>query len=160
MIAAGGDIEHRVEIGSLAGAGEHSGRAALHGSDLGRHHIAGGILQPGIKIALRFQIKELAHILRGGILEGGTLNDGDLPGLTAFGAVARLDAQGLHMKVLFHKRSPQTNDFCLYCTPNRTFCQSAQTQNSGAPRHRCTLIQIYSTVTSPKLTLVFSWMTP
>ena len=95
MVAAGSDVKKRVEVGCLTGAGKHGGGAALHGADLGCHHVAGGVLKPGVEIAAGFQVEELAHILTGGILEGGALINGDLAGLAIFGAVAGLDSQGL-----------------------------------------------------------------
>ena len=102
VVTAGCDVEHGVEVGSLTGAGEHGSSAAFQGSDPGSHHVAGGVLEPGVEVAFGFQIKELAHVLRGSVLEGGALNDGDLTGLAAHGGVAGLDAKGFGMQFLFH----------------------------------------------------------
>ena len=85
MVAAAGDIEHRVKAGRLPAGGEHGRAAAFQRADLGRHRIVGGVLQPGVKIPLGLQIKQFAHILAGRIFKGGALDDGNLPGL----AVAR-----------------------------------------------------------------------
>ena len=107
MIAAGSDIKQSKKGGSLAGAGEHGGSAALQSRDLGGDHVTGGVLQTGVEIALSLQIKELAHILGGGIFEGGALVNGDLPGLAVFRAVAGLDAQGFGTQFLVHRVTPQ-----------------------------------------------------
>ena len=95
VVPAGGDVEHRVEIGCLAGGGQHGRRAALQLRDLLRHVVAGGVLEAAVEIALGLQIEELRHIGAGVVFEGGGLDDGDLAGLAAAGAVAALDADGL-----------------------------------------------------------------
>ena len=102
VIAAGGDIEHGVEIGCLTGAGEHGGSTAFQGGYFFSHRVAGGIGKTGIEITLGFQIEQLAHILGGGVFEGGTLNNGDLPGFAAGRAVAGLNAQCFSAKALIH----------------------------------------------------------
>ncbi len=107
MITAGGDVEHGVEVGCLAGTGQHSGAAAFHGCDLGGYHVAGGILQARVEIAGGFQVKKLAHILAGCVLKSSALDDGHLPGLAVAGGVACLDGQGFHVKFLIHFGSPQ-----------------------------------------------------
>ena len=94
MVPAGGDVEHGVEGGRLAGGGEHSRRAALQGRDLGRHRVVGGVLQPGVEVAAGLQVEELAHVAAGSILKGGALNDGHLPGFAIAGGVAALYAFG------------------------------------------------------------------
>ena len=94
MVAAAGNIEDGEEVGSLTGRGQHSGGTALQGANLGSHMVAGGVCQTGIEIAVGFQIEQLAHILRGGILESCALDDGDLAGLTIAGGVTGLDAKG------------------------------------------------------------------
>ena len=66
--------------------------AALKGADLRRHHIAGGIGQPGIKIPRRLQIKQLAHILAGVVFKCGALDYGYLARLAVFRRVAALHA--------------------------------------------------------------------
>ena len=64
-------VEEREEVCGLAGAREHGRRAALERADLGRHAVVGGILQTGVEVALGLQVKELAHVLGGRVLEGG-----------------------------------------------------------------------------------------
>ena len=94
MVPAGGDVEHGVEIGRLAGGGKHGRRAALQGRDLGRYRVVGGVLQPGVEVAAGLQVEEFAHVAAGSVLKGGALNDGYLPGLAVAGGVARLHAFG------------------------------------------------------------------
>ena len=94
MIAAGGDIEHGVEVGRLTGGGQHGGSTALQSANLGRNMVAGGILQTGVEVAAGLQIKQLAHSLAGLVAEGGRLNDGDVAGLAVVGAVTRVEAVG------------------------------------------------------------------
>ena len=105
VVAAGGDIEYCQEVGCLTGGGQHSGAAAFQGADLFCHSIAGGIGQPGVEVAVGFQIKELAHVFGSVILEGGALNDGNLPGLAVAGSVACLDAESFGSKFV-HNGSP------------------------------------------------------
>ena len=102
MVAAAGNIENRQEIGGLAGAGQHGCGAPLQGADLCRHRVAGGICQPGVKIALGLQVKKLSHILGGGVLVGRALNDGNLPGLPVARGIAGLNTKGFHVKLLVH----------------------------------------------------------
>ena len=91
MIATGGDIKYRVKRGGLSGTGEHGGNTALQSTDLGGYMITSGILQTGVEITLCFQVKELAHILRGGIFESGTLNNRDLTGFAVSGRITGLN---------------------------------------------------------------------
>ena len=95
MVAAVGNIEDGVEVGRLAGGGEHGRSASLHVADLGGHHIVGGVLKPGIEISAGLQVEELAHVLAGGVLKGGGLDNGNLPRLSVAGGVAPLDAFGV-----------------------------------------------------------------
>ena len=94
MVAAAGDIEHRVEVRSLTGGGQHAGGAAFQRRDLCRDGVIGRVLQARVEIAARLQVKKLGHLVAGGIFEGGGLDDGDLPGLAVSGRVARLYALG------------------------------------------------------------------
>ena len=99
MIAAGGDIKDGKEGCRLTGAGQHGGGAALQLADLGRHRIAGGILQSGIKIAAGLQIEKLAHIITAGIFKGGALNNGDLAGFAVSGGITALHTFGFDLKI-------------------------------------------------------------
>ena len=94
MVPGIGNVEHGVEIGRLAGTGQHGGGAALQGADLRGDGIAGRVLQAGIEIAGGFQVKEFAHILAGIVLEGGGLDDRDLAGFSVLRRVAALDTDG------------------------------------------------------------------
>ena len=76
------------EVGRLAGRGEHGGGAALQLADLGGHIVVGGVLEAGVEVAVGLQVKELTHVLAGGVFERGGLDDGDLPGLSVAGGVA------------------------------------------------------------------------
>ena len=105
MVSAGGQVEQGEEVSRLTGGGQHGRRAPLQGADLGGHGVTGGILEPGVKIAAGLQVKELAHVLAGGVLEGGGLDDGDLAGLAAAGGVAPLDTGSLD-PIVTHMRSP------------------------------------------------------
>ena len=97
MVPAGGDVEYGVEVGRLAGGGEHGRRSSLQGGDLGRHGVAGGVLEAAVEVALGLQVEELPHVFAGIIFEGSGLDDGDLPGLPVAGGIAPLDADGLQM---------------------------------------------------------------
>ena len=91
VVPAGADVEQGEEVGRLAGGGEHGGGAALQLTDLGGHVVVGGVLEAGVEIAAGLQVKELAHVLGGCVLEGGGLDDGDLTGFPIAGGVASLD---------------------------------------------------------------------
>ena len=71
MAACLADVKQGKKICRLAGRSEHTGSTALQRCDLRRHIVIGGILQPGIEITGRLQIKQLAHVLTGVVLEGG-----------------------------------------------------------------------------------------
>ena len=94
VVAAGGDVEHGIEVGGLPGGGEHGGSAALQLGDLFGDLVAGGVLQAAVEIALSLQVKELAHLLAGVVFKGSGLDDGDLAGLAGARAVAALNAEG------------------------------------------------------------------
>ena len=89
------EVEQGKEVGCLTAGGEHGGGAALQLADLFGYHVAGGVLQTGIEIAVCLQIEQLAHVLAGGVLEGGGLDDGDLTGLAIAGGVAALHTDGI-----------------------------------------------------------------
>ena len=95
MIPAGGDIEEGKEIGGLSGRGQHSGASAFQRGNFRRDHVTGGILQTGVEIAACLQIKEFAHILTGGVFEGGGLDNGNLARLSVAGGIAALYAECL-----------------------------------------------------------------
>ena len=94
MVAAVGDVEYRVEVGSLAARGEHGCGAAFQLADLSRNGIVGGVLQAGVEIAFGFQVEELAHCRARLVAEGGGLHDGYLAGLAISGPVTALHAHG------------------------------------------------------------------
>ena len=104
MIAAVGDVEDSVEVGRLAGGGEHRGGSALHVADFCGYHVVGGVLQPGVEVAAGLQVKELAHVLAGGIFKGSGLNNGNLPGLAVAGGVAPLNAFGVDAVIAHWER--------------------------------------------------------
>ena len=53
------------------------------------------VLEAAVEVALGLQVKELAHVLAGGVFEGGGLDDGDLAGFAVAGGIAALYAQGI-----------------------------------------------------------------
>ena len=95
MVPCLADIEQGKEVCSLSAGGKHSGGAAFQLADLFGYHVAGGVLQAGIEIAVCLQIEQLAHVLAGSVLEGGGLDDGDLTGLAVAGGVAALHTDGI-----------------------------------------------------------------
>ena len=50
MVTGAGNVKDGVKVGRLAAAGEHTGHAPLQHSDLGRHRVAGGVLQSGVEV--------------------------------------------------------------------------------------------------------------
>ena len=90
-------------IGGYDNIDYYAKASGYQGALIGRfgNRIAGGILQTGIEISRSLQIKQLAHILAGGVLEGGGLDDGDLAGFTVAGSIAALDAFGVDL-ILTH----------------------------------------------------------
>ena len=56
MVPGTGDVEDGVEVGRLAGGGEHRGGAALQGADPGGDGVAGRVLQAGVEIAFGLQV--------------------------------------------------------------------------------------------------------
>ena len=95
VVARLAEVEQGEEVRGLAAAGEHGGGAALQLADLLGHQVAGGILQAGIEVTVSFQVEQLAHVLAGGVLEGGGLDDGDLAGFAVAGGVTALHADGI-----------------------------------------------------------------
>ena len=126
VIATGGDVEHGIEGGRLTGGGQHSGGTALHLADLGRHRVVGGVLQAGVEIAGGFQVKQFAHILAGGVFEGGGLDHRDLAGLAVARGIAALYAFGFDF-VVAHIGHPFgkicINVYILSIPPTGNGCQ-------------------------------------
>ena len=89
------EVEQGKKVGRLAAGGEHGSGAALQLADLFGHQVTGGVLQTRVEIAVGLQVKELAHVLAGGVLEGGGLDDGDLAGFAVSGRIAALHADGI-----------------------------------------------------------------
>ena len=112
MVPAGGDIKDSIEGCGLAGAGKHGSHASLKRADFPCYRVAGGVLQAGIKIPFRLQVKELAHVFGGIVLECGTLENGYLPAFPVAGSITCLDAQGFRVEFLVHNQSPQKS-FCI-----------------------------------------------
>jgi hypothetical protein len=102
VVTAGCDIKYGKEVCRLTRGGQHSGRAALKSSDACGNGVAGGILETGVEVARCLKVKELAHILAGGIFEGGGLDDGNLSRLTVTGSITALHTLGFNSKILFH----------------------------------------------------------
>ena len=107
MVPALADVEQGEEVGRLPAGSQHGGGAPLQGGDLAGHRVTGGVLQPGIEVAVGFQVEQLAHILAGVVFEGGGLDDGDLARLAVAGGVAPLHADGIavHGKDSFRDKS-------------------------------------------------------
>ncbi len=96
MVAAGGNVEDRVEVGRLAGRGQHAGGAALHRRDFGGDIVVGGVLEAGVEVAGGLEVKELAHLLAGGVGEGGRLDDRDLAGLARLRGITGMEGRGFN----------------------------------------------------------------
>ena len=153
MVSAGGDIEQGKEIGRLARRGQHSRRAALQRGDLGRHKIVGGVLQAGIKIARGLQVKQLAHILAGGVFERGGLNDGNLPGFAVAGGISSLDADGFNA-LLAHdggspflpalEKVPDGRESCRYNRGGRRESRSPPYRHHNAGRGRMSRAEAFA----------------
>ena len=89
------EVEQGKEVGSLPAGSQHGSGAAFQFTDFLSHKVTGGVLQAGIEVAVGLQVKELAHVLAGGVLEGGGLDDGDLAGFAVSGRIAALHADGI-----------------------------------------------------------------
>ena len=111
VVARLAEVEQCEEVCSLTAGRQHGGGAALQLADLFRHQITGGVLQAGVEVAVGFEVEQLAHVLAGGILEGGGLDNGDLAGFAVAGGVAALHADGItvHCNILLYW-------VCLYST--------------------------------------------
>ena len=73
VVACLTDIENGIEVGSLAGRGQHSTHTAFQCCDFCGDGIIGGVLQACIEISRIFQIEQTRHLFAGVILECGTL---------------------------------------------------------------------------------------
>ena len=105
MSAGFADVEDGEEGGCLPGRGEDSAHAPLQVGDSGRHRVVGGVLQAGIKIAVRLQVKELAHLVGRVVFESGGLVDGDLSRLPVSWVPARVDTFCFDAVVIVHECS-------------------------------------------------------
>ncbi len=66
-------VENGIEVGSLAGRGQHSTHTTFQCCDFCGDGIIGGVLQACIEISRIFQIEQTRHLFAGVILECGTL---------------------------------------------------------------------------------------
>ena len=95
-------VENGEEVSRLTGGSQHGCCAAFESGKLGGNVIVGGVLQTGVEVAASFQVEELAHVLGGGIFEGGGLNDGNLTGFTIAGGVTSLYTTGINRGHAYH----------------------------------------------------------
>ena len=104
MFPAGDNVKDGVKGSRLTGGGQHGRGSPLQGADLGRHVVIRGVLEAGVEVAVGLQVKELTHVLAGGVFERGGLDDGDLPGLSVSRGIAALDTLGIDL-IITHKIS-------------------------------------------------------
>ena len=118
MVTGLAEVEQGKEVGCLTAGGQHGGGAALQLADLLGHKVTGGVLQAGVEVAVGFQVEQLAHILAGGIFEGGGLDDGDLAGLAIAGRITALHTDGItvHCNILLYWVCPNST------IPRRSTC--------------------------------------
>ena len=118
MVTGLAEVEQGKEVGGLTTGGQHGGGAALQLADLLGHKVTGGVLQAGVEVAVGFQVEQLAHILAGGIFEGGGLDDGDLAGLAIAGRITALHTDGItvHCNILLYWVCPNST------IPRRSTC--------------------------------------
>ena len=100
------DIEHRIIVSGLAGGCEHGRHAALQLADLLRNTVIGGVLEPGVKIAVLLQIEKASHLLGGIVFISGCLIDGKDPGFPVSGLPARLDTYCFFCVWFLHSYAP------------------------------------------------------
>ncbi len=81
------DIEQGKEFAACPLEGKHSGGAPSSSQIFFGYHVAGGVCRRN-RISRLLQIQTACPCPRGGVLEGGGLNDGDLTGLASAGGVA------------------------------------------------------------------------
>ena len=98
VVARLANVEHGVEVGRLPAGGEHPSHAAFECRYLGRHRIAGGVLQPGVEVAFVFQVEEAGHLLAGVVFECGALVYGQYAGFALAGFPTGLHAKGFGRK--------------------------------------------------------------
>ena len=91
-----GDVEHREEVRSLTRRSQHCGGTALKLGYLSGNGVVRGVLKAGVEVSAGFKVEQLAHVLTGGVLEGGALDYRHLPRFAVSGSVASLDAFGSH----------------------------------------------------------------
>ena len=115
MVACLAEVEQCEEVCGLTAGRQHGGGAALQLADLFRHQITGGILQAGVEVAVGFEVEQLAHVLAGGVLEGGGLDDGDLAGFAIAGGITALHTDG----ITIHTTYSFTGFVCIAQFPAR-----------------------------------------
>ena len=96
VVSAACDVEHREEVRSLTRRSQHCGGTALKLGYLSGNGVVRGVLKAGVEVSAGFKVEQLAHVLTGGVLEGGALDYRHLPGFAVSGSVASLDAFGSH----------------------------------------------------------------
>ena len=69
VVACLTDIENGIEVGSLAGRGQHSTHTTFQCCDFCGDGVIGGVLQACIEISRIFQIEQTRHLFAGVILD-------------------------------------------------------------------------------------------
>ena len=102
MVARLADVEHGIEVGSLARRGQHGAHTAFQLGDFAGHGVVRGVLQAGIEIARVFQVEEPGHLVAVVVFECCALVDGEHARLTVLRSPSRLYADGFLSQFLFH----------------------------------------------------------
>ena len=101
MVATGGDIEYSKEISRLTRGEQHRRATAFQSANLRCYRIASGVLQTGIEITARFQIKQFTHVFAGGVFKRSALDNGHLAGFTVARGITALYAGGFNAEFVF-----------------------------------------------------------
>ena len=92
VVARFADVEHRVEVRSLAGTREHAGDTAFEGGNLCSHGVVRRVLQTGVKIAFGLEVEEVGHRGAGLVFESRALVNGEHAGFAVLRSPTGLDA--------------------------------------------------------------------
>ena len=96
-VAALADVEHCVEIRSLARGCQHTCVAAFHRRDFRSNRVVGRILQAGVEVARSLQVKQSAHGVAGVILKSRALVNRKLSRLPLGRLPAFMDTLGFDL---------------------------------------------------------------
>ncbi len=103
MVAGLAEVEDGIEVGCLAGGCQYGSDSPFESGYFGSYRVVGGVGEAGVEVSALFEVEKLCHLFRGGIFEGGALEDWEHAGLSVAGLPSPLHADRAEIMFLVHR---------------------------------------------------------